>query len=56
MNFGGDVVVVDAGKGQILRTIPMGEEGDDFIRSTISIAQGQIFIRTNKKLFCVGKK
>lgn len=56
MNFGGDVVVVDAVKGQILRTIPMGEEGDDLIRSSISVAHGQLFIRTNKKLFCVGKK
>ena len=55
MNFKGDVVVVDAVKGEVINTIPMGEEGDDLIRSSIAIAGGQLFIRTNGKLFCVGK-
>jgi hypothetical protein len=55
MNFGGDVVVADAEKGQIIDTIAMGEPGDDRIRSTISVAHGQLFIRTNKKLFCIGR-
>jgi outer membrane protein assembly factor BamB len=56
MNFAGDVVVVDAAKGEILKTITMGDEGDDMIRSSIAISQGQLFIRTNKRLYCVGKK
>ena len=56
MNFGGDVVVVDAEKGQVLSNVAMGEDGDDFIRSTIAVAQGQLFIRTNTKLFCIGKQ
>jgi outer membrane protein assembly factor BamB len=55
MNFKGEVVVVDAAKGEILGTIPMGEEGDDMTRSSIAIAGGQLFIRTNGKLYCVGK-
>lgn len=55
MNFAGEVVVVDAQKGEVLSVVGMGEEGDDMTRSSISIAQGQLFIRTNKKLFCVGK-
>ncbi len=55
MNFAGDVVVVDAKEGKVLSTIAMGEPGDDMIRSTISVAQGQLFIRTNKKLYCIGK-
>lgn len=55
MNFKGDVVVVDAVKGEVINTIPMGEEGDDMTRSSIAIADGQLFIRTNNKLFCVGK-
>jgi outer membrane protein assembly factor BamB len=55
MNFGGDVVVIDAKEGKILNTVAMGEAGDDRIRSTISVAYGQIFVRTNKKLFCIGK-
>lgn len=55
MNFKGEVVVVDAAKGEVLNTIAMGEEGDDMTRSSIVIAGGQLFIRTNTKLFCVGK-
>jgi outer membrane protein assembly factor BamB len=55
MDFGGDVVVADAEKGAIINTIPMGEPGDNEIRSSIAVAQGQLYIRTNKKLFCVGK-
>ncbi|MBM3878472.1 MAG: hypothetical protein FJ387_01965 [Verrucomicrobia bacterium] len=56
MNFSGDVVVVDAAEGQILQQIEMGEPGDDRTRSTIAIAHGQLFIRTNHKLFCIGKR
>jgi hypothetical protein len=55
INFGGDVVVVDAAKGEVLDSIAMGDPGDDMIRSTVSAAHGQLFIRTNKKLFCIGK-
>jgi outer membrane protein assembly factor BamB len=55
MNFAGDVVVVDAKEGKVLNTIAMGEPGDDKTRSTISAAHGQLFIRTNSKLFCIGK-
>ncbi|MBI3415657.1 MAG: PQQ-like beta-propeller repeat protein [Verrucomicrobia bacterium] len=56
MNFAGDVVVIDAAKGEILSTIPMGVEGDDATRSVVAVAGGQLFIRTNHKLFCVAKK
>lgn len=56
MNFRGDVFVVDAAEGKLLHTISMGEPGDDMTRSTISVAQGQLFIRTNKKAYCIGKK
>lgn len=55
MNFGGEVAVVDAAKGEILSNIPMGEDGDDMIRSSIAVAGGELFIRTNRKLYCVGE-
>lgn len=55
MNFAGEVAVLNAADGAILEVIPMGEEGDDQTRSTVVVSGGQIFIRTNKKLFCVGK-
>ena len=56
MNFAGEVVIMDAAKGEILGTVSMGEPGDDMIRSSISIASRQLFIRTNHKLFCIGSK
>jgi outer membrane protein assembly factor BamB len=56
MNFAGDVVVVDAAKGEILDTISMGEPGDDMTRSAIAVSNGELFIRTNRKLFCIGGK
>lgn len=55
MNFLGDVVVVDADKGEIIHTVSMGESGDNLTRSSIAISQGQLYIRTNKQLFCIGR-
>ena len=55
MNHAGDVVIVDAEKGAIVNTIPMGEEDDDQTRSTVVVAHGDLFIRTNSKLYCVGR-
>ncbi len=56
MNFRGQAVVVNAASGEVLSQADMGEEGDDMTRSTISAAQGALFIRTNRKLYCIGKK
>ena len=55
MNFAGDVVVVDPEDGKILNTVAMGDGNDDMVRSTIVASNGQLFIRTNKKLYCIGK-
>lgn len=55
INFKGEVVVVDAANGKVLQQIAMGDEGDNATRSTIAISHGQIFIRTNRKLYCIGK-
>lgn len=54
MNFAADVVVVDAGNGTIKATIPMGERGDNMTRSMITAAHGNLFVRANNKLYCVG--
>jgi len=49
----GTVVIASAGdEFQIIDTISMGEAP---VRSSIAIAHGQIFIRTAKTLYCVGK-
>jgi outer membrane protein assembly factor BamB len=55
MNFRGQVVVVDANAGKVLNTVGMGDVGDNMTRSTIAIAHGELFIRTNSKLYCIGK-
>ena len=55
MNFVGDVVIFDASNGEIINNISMDEPADDAVRSSIIASQGQLFIRTNGKLFCVGK-
>jgi len=55
MNFAGEVVVVNAVDGTIVNQALMGDPGDDATRSAIAIARGQLFIRTNSKLYCVGK-
>jgi hypothetical protein len=48
-------VVVDPKEGKVINTVAMGESGDDMTRSTIVASNGQLFIRTNTKLFCIGK-
>jgi outer membrane protein assembly factor BamB len=54
-DFRGRVFVVEAGKEfKLLRTIPMGDDGDDKLRSTVAVSQGNLFIRTGSKLYCIG--
>lgn len=55
MNFAGEAVVLDSDDGKVLEVIPMGEARDDMTRSTIAVARGQVFIRTNSRLYCVGR-
>lgn len=55
-NFKGEVFVVAAAdQFKLLNTIPIGDENDDQLRASIPISDGQLFIRTGKKLYCIGK-
>lgn len=54
INFDAQVVVVDAATGKIINTIPMEDDARDKVRSSVIAANGKLFIRTNKKLFCIG--
>ncbi|MFO0820885.1 MAG: PQQ-binding-like beta-propeller repeat protein [Pirellulales bacterium] len=54
INFVGDVVVVDAATGEQISLISMDEPADDAVRSSIIASNGQLFIRVNRKLYCVG--
>jgi outer membrane protein assembly factor BamB len=57
VNFDGDVVVVSADSGKVLKVIPMEDnsESKHDVRSSVVVAGGQLLIRTNRTLFCVGK-
>ena len=55
INFDGAVAVVNAANGDVLRVIPMDEPGQgEMDRSSIIAAHGQLFIRTTRRLYCVG--
>jgi outer membrane protein assembly factor BamB len=54
VNFDGLVVVVNAKDGEIINTISMAEPSENPVRSTICAAHGNLFIRTNNKLYCIG--
>ena len=53
MNHNAEVLVASSESGEILHTVKMGDEYDDQTRSSIALSQGQLFIRTNKKLYCI---
>ncbi len=55
-NFRGEVFVVAAAEQfKLLRVIPMAEPDEDRLRGTISVSQGNLFIRTSRKVYCIGK-
>lgn len=57
INFNGQVALFDAANGRLLRTIPMDEPTNgEVVRSSIIAAHGQLYIRTTRKLYCVGKE
>jgi outer membrane protein assembly factor BamB len=57
MNFAGDVFVVQAGgtEFKLLHTAAMGDN-ENTLRASIPISHGQLFIRTSKHLYCLGRK
>jgi outer membrane protein assembly factor BamB len=56
ISFDGQVAVLSAASGQVLRVIPMDEPVDgERVRASIIASHGQLFIRTTRKLYCVGK-
>jgi outer membrane protein assembly factor BamB len=55
VNFDGLVIVVSAEEGKILNTVSMAEPSENPVRSTICAAHGNLFIRTNNKLYCIGQ-
>ena len=57
INFDGEATIVNAGDGEILKTIPMDDPAPgEVVRSSIVAAHGQLFIRTTRHLYCVGAR
>ncbi len=53
MNHNAEVLVVSASDGKVLNSAKMGDAYDDQTRSSIALSDGELFIRTNKKLYCI---
>ena len=56
VNFNGEVVVVNAEDGKISHQTSFGTAEDKQVRSMIVASQGQLFLRTDTRLFCIGAK
>lgn len=54
MSLQGEVCVFAAEKGELLATNPMAMDENE-IRSAVAISGGNLFVRTNSRLFCIGK-
>jgi outer membrane protein assembly factor BamB len=56
MDHNGLVTVYRAEDGEAIHSVSMDDpQGGEMVRASISAAHGQLFIRTTRKLFCVGK-
>ena len=56
INHVGEVAIVDAANGNVLKTIDVDDpSGGEVVRASISVSEGQLFIRTTRRLYCVGK-
>jgi outer membrane protein assembly factor BamB len=57
VNFDGDVSVIAADSGEVLHTVSMDEPArGEVVRASVAAAAGQLFIRTTRRLYCVGKR
>lgn len=54
--FGGDTVVIRPGKKmEVVAQNTVGAKGDEIFRATLAPIQGQVFVRSQSALYCVGK-
>jgi len=56
INHEGFAAVIDAKTGDILHTVSMDDpSGREVVRASVAASHGQLFIRTTRKIYCVGK-
>jgi len=57
ISHAGGVVILNSDNGQVLKEIAMDDpEGREVVRASIVASNGQLFIRTTRRLYCVGKE
>lgn len=58
INHAGEVSVVGTGdRFEVLHTTPMGDKTTArFVRASIAIAHGHLFVRTTRQLYAIGSK
>jgi len=56
MNHLGDVFVIKAGdKFELLHKAEMGDSLKNLSRASIAVSQGNLFIRTDTAMYCIGQ-
>jgi outer membrane protein assembly factor BamB len=55
INFDGEVSILSAKDGMVLGTIAMEDDPQGAIRSSVIASQGQLYVRTDTRLYCIGK-
>jgi len=56
ISHGGEAAVINAADGKILNEAKMDDpSGGEVVRASIVAAHGQLFIRTTRKLYCIGR-
>jgi outer membrane protein assembly factor BamB len=57
INFDSEVSVIDAADGRLLHTVALEPDSqiDDVVRSSVIPLDGKLLIRTNTRLWCIGK-
>jgi outer membrane protein assembly factor BamB len=55
INHAGEAAVIDAATGEVRHTVTMDEPGPgEVVRASIVAAQGNLFLRTTRHLYCIG--
>jgi hypothetical protein len=56
VNFNAEIAVFNAADGKLIHQASAGSTEDRQVRSMIVAAHGQLFLRTDTRLICFGKK
>jgi outer membrane protein assembly factor BamB len=57
INHSGDAAIINATNGNVIKVIDMDKPtSNEVVRASISAAYGQLYIRTTRKLYCVGRR